>query len=107
MTAGARRAPYHTAGRSSPTQTSSAPTSCPEHCWPSAMHRSSPAALICFQTAAELRRGALRRGWREARMPRLEAKIQRAEIVRTGPELVLVYAQLRDIPNLALESLAS
>jgi hypothetical protein len=39
-------------------------------------------ALISFQTAAELRYGALRRGWGEARMLRLEAKIQRAEIVQ-------------------------
>jgi predicted nucleic acid-binding protein len=51
--------------------------------------------LISFQTAAELRYGALRRGWGEARMLRLEANIQRAEIVHTGPELVLVYARLR------------
>jgi predicted nucleic acid-binding protein len=52
-------------------------------------------ALISFQTVAELRYGALRRGWGHARMLRLEAKMQRAEIVHTGPELVLVYAQLR------------
>lgn len=52
-------------------------------------------ALISFQTVAELRYGALRRGWGHARMLRLEAKTQRAEIVHTGPELVLVYAQLR------------
>jgi predicted nucleic acid-binding protein len=104
-------------------------------------------ALISFHTAAQLRYGALRRGWGQARMLRLEAKIQRAEIVHTGPELVLVYAHLaliathaaarsrnahtpptagspatairlgvplvsndkifRDVPNLALESLAS
>jgi predicted nucleic acid-binding protein len=52
-------------------------------------------ALISFQTAAELRYGALRRGWGHARTLKLEAKIQRAEIVHTGPELVVVYAQLR------------
>ena len=52
-------------------------------------------ALISFQTVAELRYGALRRGWGHARMLRLEARIRRAEIVHTGPELVLVYAQLR------------
>jgi len=52
-------------------------------------------ALISFQTVAELRYGALRRGWGDARMLRLEAKIRLAEIVHTGPELVLVYAQLR------------
>ncbi len=52
-------------------------------------------AFISFQTVAELRYGALRRGWGDARMLRLEAKIARAEIVHTGPELVLVYARLR------------
>jgi len=52
-------------------------------------------AFISFQTPAELRYGALRRGWGSARMLRLEAKIQRAEVVHTGPELVLVCARLR------------
>lgn len=52
-------------------------------------------AFISFQTVAELRYGALRRSWGEARMLRLDAKIARAEIVHTGPELVLVYARLR------------
>lgn len=52
-------------------------------------------AFISFQTAAELRYGALRRGWGEGRMLRLDAKIHRAEIVHTGPELVAVCAQLR------------
>lgn len=53
------------------------------------------AAFISFQTAAELRYGALRRSWGDARMLKLNAKIARAEIVHTGPELVLVYARLR------------
>jgi tRNA(fMet)-specific endonuclease VapC len=53
------------------------------------------AAFISFQTVAELRYGALRRGWGTARMLKLDAKIQRAEVVHTGPELVLVCAQLR------------
>lgn len=52
-------------------------------------------ALIAFQTAAELRYGAIRRGWGEARMHRLEAKIQRVEVVHSGPELVAIYATLR------------
>jgi len=52
-------------------------------------------AFISFQTVAELRYGALRRGWGDARMLRLDAKIARAEIVHTGPELVMVYARLR------------
>jgi predicted nucleic acid-binding protein len=52
-------------------------------------------AFISFQTAAEVRYGALRRGWGAARMLKLEAKIQRVEVVHTGPDLVAVYAQLR------------
>src|SRR4029453_3496752 len=39
--------------------------------------------------------GALVGGGGAARMLRLEPTMQRAEIVHTGPELVLVYAQLR------------
>jgi hypothetical protein len=50
-------------------------------------------AFISFQTEAEVRYGALRRGWGEARV--LEAKLGRVEIVHTGPELILVYARLR------------
>jgi predicted nucleic acid-binding protein len=52
-------------------------------------------AFISFQTVAELRYGALCRGWGEARMPRLDAKVAKAEVVHTGPELVMVYARLR------------
>lgn len=52
-------------------------------------------AFISFQTVAELRYGALRRGWGEARMLKLDAKIASAEVVHTGPELVLIYARLR------------
>ena len=52
-------------------------------------------AFISFQTAAELRYGALLRGWGPARMLKLESKIEFAEIVHTGPELVLIYAELR------------
>lgn len=52
-------------------------------------------AFISFQTAAELRYGALLRSWGRARMLKLESKIQFAEIVHTGPELVLTYAELR------------
>jgi tRNA(fMet)-specific endonuclease VapC len=51
-------------------------------------------ALISFQTAAEIRFGALRRGWRAARMLRLDAKIGQVEVVHTGPELIRVYARL-------------
>jgi hypothetical protein len=52
-------------------------------------------AFISFQTAAELRYGALRRAWGEVRMRKLEARINEAEIVHSGPGLVLTYAQLR------------
>lgn len=52
-------------------------------------------AFISFQTAAELRYGAIRRGWGQPRMLRMKAKIERVEVVHSGPELVAVYAQLR------------
>jgi predicted nucleic acid-binding protein len=52
-------------------------------------------AFISFQTAAELRYGAFRRGWGETRMAALEARIGTAEIVHTGSELVITYARLR------------
>jgi predicted nucleic acid-binding protein len=53
------------------------------------------AAVISFQTVAELRYGAIRRRWGRERMLRLEAKIHRVEVLHTGPELVSVYAQLQ------------
>jgi predicted nucleic acid-binding protein len=52
-------------------------------------------AFISFQTAAELRYGAMRRQWGESRMRELAVKIAAAETVHTGPELVVVYARLR------------
>lgn len=52
-------------------------------------------AFISFQTVAELRYGALRRGWGAARILKLDARIQRAEVVHSGPELVDVCARLR------------
>ena len=52
-------------------------------------------ALISFQTAAELRYGAMLRGWGDARMLKLEARIAAAEVVHTGPDLIEVYARLR------------
>jgi hypothetical protein len=52
-------------------------------------------AFISFQTVAELRFGALRRQWGAVRMRKLEARIARAEVVHSGPELVLVEARLR------------
>ncbi len=52
-------------------------------------------AFLSFQTVAELRFGAVRRGWGAARMARLEAQIARAEIVHTGPDLTDAYVKLR------------
>ena len=52
-------------------------------------------AFISFQTAAELRFGALRRHWGEHRMRQLEVRIAAAETVHSGPELIEVYARLR------------
>jgi predicted nucleic acid-binding protein len=52
-------------------------------------------AIISFQTVAELRYGAMRRGWGEARLLRLEAKLLHAHIEHSGPELVTVCARLR------------
>lgn len=52
-------------------------------------------AFISFQTAAELRYGALRRNWGPKRMHDLEARIDAAETVHSGPELVETYAKLR------------
>jgi predicted nucleic acid-binding protein len=52
-------------------------------------------AFISFQTAAELRFGALLRGWGQSRMVQLETRIREAEVVHTGPDLVAVYADLR------------
>jgi predicted nucleic acid-binding protein len=52
-------------------------------------------AFICFQTVAELHFGALRRNWGAARMRKLDARIGKAEVVHSGPELVLTEAHLR------------
>lgn len=52
-------------------------------------------AFISFQTAAELRYGALLRGWGAARMLKLESRVEFAEIVHSGPELIMTYALLR------------
>lgn len=52
-------------------------------------------SFISFQTVAELRYGAVLRGWGPARMRSLEARINQAVTVHSGPELVETYAQLR------------
>jgi hypothetical protein len=51
--------------------------------------------FLSFQTVAELRYGALLRGWGPTRSAALDARIARAEIVHTGPELIAAYARLR------------
>jgi predicted nucleic acid-binding protein len=51
--------------------------------------------VLSFQTVAELRYGALLRGWGTTRLRRLEAAIASVEIVQTGPDLIRVYAELR------------
>lgn len=52
-------------------------------------------AFVSFQTVAELHFGALRRGWGPPRMLKLDAKIARAQVVHSGMDLVLAWAQLR------------
>lgn len=51
--------------------------------------------FVSFQTAAEVRYGALLRGWGVARRRRMEAEIARIEVVHSGPELIRTYADLR------------
>jgi predicted nucleic acid-binding protein len=53
------------------------------------------AAFISFQTFAELRYGAIRRGWGHARTLRLEAKVQRVEVVHSHPSSLRSTPQLR------------
>jgi predicted nucleic acid-binding protein len=47
------------------------------------------------QTATELRYGSLVRGWGRPRRLKLEALIGRVEVVHSGPDLVVICAQLR------------
>lgn len=51
--------------------------------------------FISFQTVAELRYGALLRGWGNTRVRRMETEIGRTEIVHSGSDLIRVYAELR------------
>jgi tRNA(fMet)-specific endonuclease VapC len=53
------------------------------------------AEFVSFQTVAEVRYGALLRGWGDARLRRMEAEIDRTEIVHSGRDLIRVYAELR------------
>ncbi|HLI60008.1 MAG TPA: PIN domain-containing protein [Solirubrobacteraceae bacterium] len=52
-------------------------------------------AFISFQTAAEVRYGASYRGWGTSRLHALESRLAKVEIVHSGPELVMIHAQLR------------
>jgi predicted nucleic acid-binding protein len=52
-------------------------------------------AFVSFQTVAELRYGARRRGWGDTRLRKLDAKIAAVEVVHSGDELVATYARLR------------
>lgn len=51
--------------------------------------------FLSFQTVAELRYGALLRGWGSTRLRRLETAIASAEVVQTGPDLIRTYVELR------------
>ena len=51
--------------------------------------------FVSFQTVAEVRYGALLRGWGATRLRRMEHEIAQTEIVHSGPELVEIYADLR------------
>jgi predicted nucleic acid-binding protein len=53
------------------------------------------AEFVSFQTVAEVRYGALLRGWGDARRRRMEAALGRIEIVYPGPDLIRTYAELR------------
>ena len=63
-----------------------------QHCAPIII---SPLAFISFQTAAEVRYGALRPRWGESRILKLEARPGHVELVHSGLELIQVYARLR------------
>lgn len=51
--------------------------------------------FISFVTEAEVRFGAKRAGWGDARMRRLEQRLAAVEVVWPGPQLVEEYATLR------------
>ena len=53
------------------------------------------AEFVSFQTVAEVRYGALLRGWGDTRLRRMEAEIARTETVHSGSDLIRVYAELR------------
>lgn len=51
--------------------------------------------FLSFQTVAEVRFGAVRRGWGARRLQQLEAAIGRTTTVHSGPELITEYVELR------------
>lgn len=51
--------------------------------------------FVSFQTVAEIRYGALLRGWGATRLRRMEAEIARIEVIHSGPQLIHAYAELR------------
>lgn len=51
--------------------------------------------FVSFQTVAEVRYGALLRGWGPTRLRRTDAAISRISIVHSGPELIRDYVELR------------
>ena len=51
--------------------------------------------FVSFQTIAEIRYGALLRGWGATRLRRMEAEIARIEVIHSGPQLFRAYAELR------------
>jgi len=51
--------------------------------------------FVSFQTVAEVRYGALLRGWGTPRLRRMEAEIARTEVVHSGRDLISIYADLR------------
>lgn len=53
------------------------------------------AEFVSFQTVAEVRYGALLRGWGDERLRHMEAAFARIEIVYPGPDLIRTYAELR------------
>lgn len=53
------------------------------------------AEFVSFQTVAEVRYGALLRGWGGPRLRRMETEIARTEIVHSGSDLIRIYAELR------------
>jgi predicted nucleic acid-binding protein len=52
-------------------------------------------AFISFQTATEVRYGALARRWGPRRLLALESKLANVAIVHSGPALIAVHAPLR------------